>query len=55
MIVRKGLVEEDLVGYNPPFLDGIWARAPYLHNGSAPTLRDLLIPPTSVPGVLARL
>ena len=23
-------------------LDGIWARAPYLHNGSVPTLADLL-------------
>jgi hypothetical protein len=26
-------------------LDGIWARAPYLHNGSVPTLADLLRPP----------
>src|SRR5262249_18231847 len=25
-------------------LDGIWARAPYLHNGSVPTLRHLLAP-----------
>ena len=25
-------------------LDGIWLRAPYLHNGSMPTLRDLLEP-----------
>jgi hypothetical protein len=25
-------------------LDGLWARAPYLHNGSVPTLRDLLRP-----------
>jgi hypothetical protein len=23
-------------------LDGIWLRAPYLHNGSVPTLSDLL-------------
>ena len=23
-------------------LDGIWARAPYLHNGSVPSLYDLL-------------
>ena len=23
-------------------LDGLWLRAPYLHNGSVPTLRDLL-------------
>ena len=39
---RKGLVEEDLIGYIVPFLDGIWLKAPYLHNGSVPTLRDLL-------------
>ena len=25
-------------------LDGIWATAPYLHNGSVPTLYDLLSP-----------
>lgn len=25
-------------------LDGIWARSPYLHNGSVPTLRALLFP-----------
>jgi cytochrome c5 len=29
-------------GYVNVPLDGIWARAPYLHNGSVPTLRDLL-------------
>jgi hypothetical protein len=25
-------------------LDGVWATAPYLHNGSVPTLRDMLLP-----------
>ncbi len=25
-------------------LDGVWATAPYLHNGSVPTLYDLLLP-----------
>lgn len=25
-------------------LDGVWATAPYLHNGSVPTLRDILLP-----------
>jgi len=39
---RRGLVEEDLNGYNVPHLDGIWLRAPYLHNRAVPTLRDLL-------------
>jgi hypothetical protein len=29
-------------GYIAPPLDGIWATAPYLHNGSVPTLRALL-------------
>jgi hypothetical protein len=29
-------------GYKPPPLDGIWATAPYLHNGSVPTV-DLLL------------
>jgi hypothetical protein len=25
-------------------LDGVWATAPYLHNGSVPTLNDMLLP-----------
>ena len=29
-------------GYVAPPLDGIWATAPYLHNGSVPTLAQLL-------------
>ena len=31
-------------GYANHPLDGLWLRAPYLHNGSVPTLRDLLNP-----------
>ena len=31
-------------GYAAMPLDGLWLRAPYLHNGSVPTLRDLLEP-----------
>lgn len=31
-------------GYVAPPLDGIWASAPYLHNGSVPTLRQVLFP-----------
>jgi cytochrome c peroxidase len=31
-------------GYMASVLDGIWARAPYLHNGSVPTMRHLLVP-----------
>lgn len=33
-----------LVAYKGRALDGIWATAPYLHNGSVPTLYDLLLP-----------
>ena len=29
-------------GYVPPPLDGIWATAPFLHNGSVPTIRAVL-------------
>ena len=35
-------VDETMVGYQAPPLDGIWATAPYLHNGSVPTLYHLL-------------
>jgi hypothetical protein len=31
-------------GYVPPPLDGIWARYPYLHNQSVPTLCEMLLP-----------
>jgi hypothetical protein len=41
-------------GYANQPLDGIWARAPYLHNGSVPTLRDLLEPPEKRPAVFFR-
>jgi hypothetical protein len=36
-------------GYANHPLDGIWLRGPYLHNGSVPTLRDLLEPPENRP------
>ena len=32
----------ETVGYQAPPLDGIWATAPYLHNGSAPTVYHVL-------------
>ena len=41
-------------GYSNVLLDGIWARAPYLHNGSVPTLRDLLEQPEKRPPVFYR-
>jgi mono/diheme cytochrome c family protein len=37
---------EEPVGYVAPPLDGVWATAPYLHNGSVPTLWHLLRPAT---------
>jgi len=36
-------------GYANMPLDGVWLRAPFLHNGSVPTLRDLLEPPERRP------
>ena len=30
-------------------LDGLWLRGPYLHNGSVPTVADLLEPAASRP------
>jgi len=41
-------------GYANAPLDGIWLRAPYLHNGSVPTLRDLLNAPAERPAVFYR-
>ena len=41
-------------GYSNMPLDGVWLRAPYLHNGSVPTLRDLLAPPEERPTVFYR-
>lgn len=51
---RKGLVEEPLIGYVASFLDGIWLRAPYLHHGAVPTLRDLLEPVDKRPKIFFR-
>jgi len=53
-IERPGLVENEPSGYIAAFLDGIWLRAPYLHNGSVPSLRDMLKPATERPKVFYR-
>ena len=53
-IERPGLVENEPSGYIAAFLDGIWLRAPYLHNGSVPSLRDLLKPVAERPKVFYR-
>jgi len=39
--------------YAPRPLYGIWAAAPYLHNGSVPTLYHLLLPPEQRPKTFA--
>jgi mono/diheme cytochrome c family protein len=44
---RHGWLAEDYIaratpGYQAPPLDGIWATAPYLHNGSVPTVYHVL-------------
>ncbi len=41
-------------GYANMPLDGIWLRGPFLHNGSVPTLRDLLEPAKKRPPVFYR-
>ncbi len=40
----RSLVGSPRAGYANHSLEGIWLRAPYLHNGSVPTLDDLLKP-----------
>ncbi|HET6422700.1 MAG TPA: cytochrome c [Planctomycetaceae bacterium] len=42
-------VIEDPQGYVAPPLDGIWASAPYFHNGSVPTLWHVLHPENRPP------
>ena len=39
------------IGYEAPPLYGAWASAPYFHNGSVPTIRDVL-QPDQPPGAL---
>ncbi|MBM4261800.1 MAG: cytochrome c [Deltaproteobacteria bacterium] len=41
-------------GYANSPLDGLWLRAPYLHNGSVPTVRDLLEPSAKRPKTFYR-
>jgi mono/diheme cytochrome c family protein len=39
---EPGSYVEPVLGYVAPPLDGVWATAPYLHNGSVPTLDAVL-------------
>lgn len=43
-VSRKDMIKDD--GYVSAPLDGIWLRAPYLHNGAVPSLADLLESPS---------
>lgn len=43
-VQRKDMVKD--VGYASQPLDGIWLRAPYLHNGSVPNMWELLKKPS---------
>lgn len=40
-------------GYFAPRLEGVWSRFPYLHNGSVPTIADLLTPAAKRPKVFS--
>src|SRR5207237_7096653 len=60
---NKFLAELEIHGYQTPSepgirstqkywaatLAGVWARAPYLHNASVPTMQQLLMPPSARP------
>jgi mono/diheme cytochrome c family protein len=39
---QDGYPAQKTAGYQAPPLDGIWATAPYLHNGSVPTVYHML-------------
>lgn len=43
----------DQPGYFAPRLEGVWARFPYLHNGSVPHLHALLSPPSERPKIFS--
>ena len=34
--------QKDVIGYQAPPLHGVWATAPYFHNGSVPTIEQVL-------------
>jgi hypothetical protein len=48
---RRALDAARTARYKARPLNGIWATAPYLHNGSVPTLYDLLNPASERPSV----
>ena len=53
-ITRNGLTTRISDGYRAADLVGLWATAPYLHNGSVPTLDALLRPAAERPATFDR-
>ena len=41
---KTGLATNTVLGYKGRPLNGIWATAPYLHNGSVPNLYEIVLP-----------
>jgi mono/diheme cytochrome c family protein len=52
--ITRMVPDDPFPGYMPPPLDGIWATAPYLHNGSVPTV-ELVLNSKARPGVWRRV
>ena len=46
---RKNILWRSNLAYPARHLAGIWGTAPYLHNGSVPTMFDLLLPENQRP------
>ncbi len=36
---------QEIAGYKPRPLEGVWATPPFLHNGSVPNIHEMLLPP----------
>jgi mono/diheme cytochrome c family protein len=52
--ITRMVPNDPFPGYMPPPLDGIWATAPYLHNGSVPTV-ELVLNSRARPAVWRRV
>ena len=50
----RAVPDDPFAGYMPPPLDGIWATAPFLHNGSVPTI-ELVLNSKARPAVWRRV
>lgn len=50
----RAVPDDPFPGYMPPPLDGVWATAPFLHNGSVPTI-ELVLNSKARPAVWRRV